>query len=454
MRRVWVPVFFVCSIAACSSEEDGEDAGRPDSGVEQDAGTATDTGVDAGRPDGSGPLDIGPGEDGGPDEDGGSRDTGGADAGGGGTFTERLIDGTGVHGQGAEILDFEGDGDLDVVVAFSLTDTIRIYLNDGSANFTAAQPMPDDSIVAMHAAAADFDGDGDRDLAVLGLFDRAVGFASQGEVTWFENPGDPQGSWTRHDITGLTFWYPLFVRAGDLTGDGRPDLVVASIDIGGNGNGVFWFRNTGGGFTQPIPIEADLPYASTALIHDVDGDGVLDVLASAYNGDELVWYENDRTGPDDDPTFTRHTIATPPAPYGMELADMDGDPALEVIATGDNGNGGQIAWYDPPADPTGQWTEHLVSEEYGAGESSRVHAADLDGDGLTDVALSSLAGSEVRVFFADGTGDFTPSLVMDGHSGANWVTLGDLDRDGRVDLVTTTYDYPGGDRISWWDNEP
>lgn len=161
-----------------------------------------------------------------------------------------------------------------------------------------------------------------------------------------------------------------------------------------------------------------------------------------------------RTAPDDNPTFTRHTIATPPAPYGMELTNMDADPELEVIATGDNGNGGQIAWYDPPADPTSLWTEQLVSEEYGAGETSRVQAADLDGDGLIDVALSSAVEGEVRVFFADGAGGFSPSLVMGGYGGVNWVTLGDLDRDGRVDLVTTTYDHPGGDRISWWDNEP
>ena len=54
-------------------------------------------------------------------------------------------------------------------------------------------------------------------------------------------------------ITGLTFWGPRYIAAGDLTGDGDPDLIVGALrtqDQNGTerGHGVHWFRNTGGAF--------------------------------------------------------------------------------------------------------------------------------------------------------------------------------------------------------------
>src|SRR5262245_26328638 len=79
-----------------STSDTGSDSGPADSGSDAGVDSGQDTGVDSGV-------------------DGGTEDTGFNDAGGGGGFTERSIDMSGVHGQGVEVLDFEGDGDLDVI---------------------------------------------------------------------------------------------------------------------------------------------------------------------------------------------------------------------------------------------------------------------------------------------------------------------------------------------------
>jgi hypothetical protein len=361
----------------------------------------------------------------------------------GGRFTERLIDGTSVHGQSVEIADMDGDGDADVVASFSLTDTVRIYASDGAGTFTEKRPIPSDTLVAMHAAPGDYDGDGDVDLAAVGLFDRAVGFDAPGEVTWFESPGSPDGSWTKREITGLTFRYPRTIASGDLTGDGRPDLVVGAVDFNGMGNGLYTFTNTGGAFTQ-APIDATLRYVAMVLIADVDGDAALDVLASSYLDGELVWYENDGSG-----GLAPHPIAARPGAFGLALADMDGDPALEAVASGDGG----ISWYDPGADPRAPWTEHVVTAAFGAGEGVRIAAADFDGEGSTDVVMTAFATGELRGFFGDGAGGFSTSPIAN-EEGVTWVAAADLDGDARVDLVTSTYNRGAGDRIVWWKNEP
>lgn len=404
--------------------------------------------VDASRQDGGGVADAGQQviDGGGAGEDSGLR--------GDPAFLEELIDGTGVHGQGAELLDVDADGDLDVVASFSLSDTVRIYLNEGAGQaWSVIEPIAEGRIVAMHAAAVDVDGDQDLDLAVVGLFDRAVGFSSAGEVTWFENPGDLQQPWTRHEITGLVFWAPLIIRAGDLTGDGRPDLVVSSIEIGGQGNGLFWFRNTGAGFSEAIPVEATLGYVSSAFVHDVDGDRDLDIVATSYSGGELVWFENLRDGPNEAPAFTRHVVASLPGPYALQLGQMDGDAEMEAVVTTATGGGGQVLWFDPPEDPRTAWTERVVTFGRGEGEV-RLAVGDLDGDGISDVAMTSFERGEVAAFFGTSGGEFEPVQIAGDHVGANWITAGDVDADGRDELITTTYDYPAGDRVSLWRSEP
>jgi hypothetical protein len=63
--------------------------------------------------------------------------------------------------------------------------------------------------------------------------------------------------------------------------------------------------------------------------------------------------------------------------------------------------------------------------------------------------------NEVRVYFAEPGGGFSAEVVMEGHTGSNAIAAGDLDRDSRIDLITTTYGFDSSfDVISWWDNEP
>lgn len=403
---------------------------------------------------GTGPRDASIPFDAGPQDDSGTP---------GATFVERVIGDEFRHGQGIQVVDMDGDGDLDVVVALSLTDTIYIYFNEeGGTRWTVVPVATMGSIVAMEVEVADLDGDGDLDIAAVGLFDRnGGGFNSPGEVTWFENGGDPRGRWTAHDITGRTFWAPRYIEAGDITGDGAHDLIVASMsttDVNGapRGNGVHWFRNAGDRFIGPTPVDAELAGVQSLIVADVDGNGVADILAVGNESDAIAWYENmRRPGTEAEaPAFTKHVIATPNAPFDITLANMDDDPELELVATLSRGEGGALVYFDPPADPRQPWREVVISETFGGGRNTRLYAADLDGDGRIDVAVGSPDTSSIRVFFNAPDG-WVSQVVHGDYTGLNWLTGGDIDGDGRADLLTSTYELSGQrDQLSWWKNQP
>lgn len=453
---VWlglVPLLLI----GCAKEGGFVDAGVP---TVRDVGFTmpADTGVvtpprDAGVVDEDGsvipPADTGvPPVDAGPPEDSGVA---------GATFTERAIDDNIVHGQGVEVVDIDGDQDLDLVASLSLTDAVLLYVNDGNGNFTRASVGRD--IVAMETAAMDVDGDRDLDLVAVGLFDRSVGvFNNPGEVRWFENPGDPTGSWTSHVVTN-SLWGALFVEGGDLTGDGRDDAVYGAItlaDNGGNpqGSGLYWSRNNGGDLVPPVAIDASLSEVYAVIVTDVDGDGPLDIIAVGGGSGEIAWYENLREGIEDNPSFDKHVIAQVTAPSDIRLANLDDDPALELVATLGNG-AGSIAWFDPPEDPSQAWAQTSISEDYGAGLANRLYVGDLNGDQRADIALGAAEFTFIRVFFQDGDGNFVPQLVVDGYTGLNWLAGADVNGDGRTDLVTHTYErISGADRLAWWINQP
>ena len=143
------------------------------------------------------------------------------------------------------VLDFDGDGDADLLVTagdnadftpvFKRGHGIRLYLGDGRGGFRLALFHRLDG--AYGAVAEDFDGDGDRDIAAVAWFadhsqgpDRAAGFVH------LENRG-PAG-FRAARVPGLErLGRFAVIDAGDLTGDGVPDIVLGNLAYGAPGPG-------------------------------------------------------------------------------------------------------------------------------------------------------------------------------------------------------------------------
>ena len=159
--------------------------------------------------------------------------------------------------------DYDRDGLTDMAVALK-SDKVEILLSQGDGTFLKADVLElQDSPTSI--AATDYNHDSLLDLAV------ANNGAMSNNVSIFLGRGDGTFEFSGHYPTGMR---PLFVSAGDFTGDGHDDLVVingtknALSFMGGNGDGTFRKAVNFGADTNP-----------TACINlDVNGDGWLDIL--------------------------------------------------------------------------------------------------------------------------------------------------------------------------------
>ena len=242
------------------------------------------------------------------------------------------------HPAHAEVVDLDKDGVPDILVAClgSRTPTdercgsVLWLRGDRSGKFT---PIPLLSGVGRVAdvRAADFDGDGDLDLVVAAFGWREIGsiLLLENQTTDWDHPKFvPRVLDERHGA--------IHVPVADLNGDGKPDFVAL---ISQEHETVVAFLNEGGGrFRQETIWTAPHPaYGSSGIeLVDLDGDGDLDVLYT--NGDAIDnllirpehgvrWLENRGAFP-----FVQHELAAMPGVHRAVAADFDGDGDLDILA--------------------------------------------------------------------------------------------------------------------------
>ena len=240
---------------------------------------------------------------------------------------------------------------------------------------------------------ADFDGDGDLDLVVA-----EFGWHSTGSISLLENRAGsgerPQFELRKIDSRHGTIHVPV----ADLNGDGRPDFVAAisqeheTVEI--------FFSNGAGGFDRRKIFDAEDPSFGTSGIQlvDLDQDGDLDVLHT--NGDTfdsfylkpnhgIRWLENRGDG-----TFERHEL-TPMAGVHRALAgDLDGDGDLDIVACAlfprvlkgvpPASGFASILWLEQTA--PGEFVRHTIERENC--RHAALELGDFDDDGCLDIAVA------------------------------------------------------------------
>ncbi len=178
--------------------------------------------------------------------------------------------------------DVDGDGDNDALSASEDDDKVAWYENRTGDGSTWKEWIITEKADSAHSVyAADVDGDGDVDVISASYLDDTV--------AWHENTDGKGAAWKAHPIS-TSADAAMSVVAADLDGDGDLDVLSAS----GNDDTVAWHENTAGNgsawTSRTISRAIDAPFSVHAA--DLDGDGDVDALSASFFDDTIAWYRN------------------------------------------------------------------------------------------------------------------------------------------------------------------
>jgi hypothetical protein len=179
--------------------------------------------------------------------------------------------------------DIDGDGDIDAVSASENDDKVAWYENRTGDGTTWKEWIITEKADSAHSVyAADIDGDGDLDVLSASYLDDTV--------AWHENLDGKGTTWKAHPIS-TSADAAMSVVAADIDGDGDLDVLSASA----NDDTVAWHENTAGNgsawISRTISKAVDAPFSVYAA--DLDGDGDVDALSASFFDDTIAWYRNE-----------------------------------------------------------------------------------------------------------------------------------------------------------------
>jgi alpha-tubulin suppressor-like RCC1 family protein len=242
---------------------------------------------------------------------------------------------------------------------------------------------------------------------------------------------------------------PAGTAIGDLDGDGKPDLVL----INAQDNSIWIYRNlsTNGAlaaasFAPPVILSLAGNPIGLALA-DLDGDGRLDVLVTDNQNNHVSVFQNLCVpGSITTNSFaTRVDFPVGQQPFTLAAMDLNGDGRADIVTVNLSDNTFSVLQNlgSPGGITTNSFAAHV---DFATGLSPEgVAIGDLDGDGRPDIAVANIGGNSVSVFrnLNPGgnitTNSFAPRVDFTGAGGGEAVAIGDIDGDGKPDLLISGY---------------
>lgn len=305
------------------------------------------------------------------------------------------------------IADLDADGVRDVIATSAEPAVVSVFRGTGGGAFAARvdRALPG---APRALAVADVTGDGRPDLVV-------ACFAQWVSVL----PGLGDGTFgPRLDLAAGS--RPSALEVHDVTGDGRPDLVVA-IEVT-NQVAVLPADGAGGfGARMSHPVSGG---ADGLAVGHLDGDGRADVVVGATAARELTVLVGAPAGG----LAYWNVVSLDAAPRTLAGAYLDADAALDVVIADDGASLTVLR-----GDGAGDFSSRVAWPSL-AGVTG-LALADVDGDGRLDAVAASPSAGAIAVHPGDGNGGFGAATEYPQAGRPHAVAAGDLNGDGRTDAA-------------------
>ena len=362
-------------------------------------------------------------------------------------------------GYAVRLVDMNGDRRLDIAIVDS--ERILWLENPNWAEHVILQGQTKKDNVCF--APYDIDGDGQLDFAV-GADWRPADTKTGGTIQWITGGKDPAGRWKLHPIGEHPTTHRM--NFADLDGDGRQELLVAPLmgkdttrpDFAEHGTPLLLFQvpaDPVNGPWKPEVICDDVHVTHNFQVIDMDGDKQPEILLVSFEGVNLLARQKDGK-------WKRTLIGagnqeTSPNKGASEIKRGKLAGGSDYLATIEPWHGHQVVVYTRPGSPRlrrgnaarsdglqasdALWTRHVLDEDLKWGHA--VWCANLDNDeddelviGVRDNA-SETSKCGVRIFDPQEAADgkWSRQIVDPGSVAVEDLTAGDLNGDGRTDLV-------------------
>src|SRR6056297_516369 len=330
--------------------------------------------------------------------------------------------------------DVDGNGYLDLVAGIHDAENL-LYLNDGSGTFGGGISISSDIDLTHALVLGDVDNDGDLDLI--------AGNWSQTNRLYLNNgTNTPFNGVIGSDISGDVFDTEELVL-GDVDGDGDLDLISGERDAPSRlylNNGT---ANPFNGVTGS-DIGSIVNDTRAVALGDVDGDGDVDLIeGNAAPFASRVYLNNGTTTPFS--SVDSYLFSDGDTLDALALGDLDGDGDLDLVAgkAGISGAGqiNRLFRNDGGASPFGSGNGSQIGSD--AHATKALYLGDVDADGDLDLIDGNDGGTN-RLYLNNGGADpfsgVTGISIGTATRSTQALAVGDMDRDGDLDLVTGNSD--------------
>lgn len=336
---------------------------------------------------------------------------------------------------GISVCDMNGDERPDILAAAWNDDEIAFWINSGEPTPQWEEHTVEESLDgAAFCDGGDLNGDGLIDIAACGFYAEAV-------MIYLADGND---GWTVYQLCDdLADAHEVHLT--DINGDGLLDCVAAA---GGNCSIASWLND---GSTPDSWDRHDvclgMEGGRSVCFGDFDEDGDVDMAGCALVCDDIRWWENSGEAV---PEWTEHQIENYfNGSHMIRACDMNCDGFTDLICTA-FGNGRTGVWYNSGTVPV-EWDKQLLAGSFGL--ALGVEAVDINGDGLPDLAGTSMNPDQLAIWINNGDLPSTwEKTVVDDYLLDGWpLGSGDFNGDGRQDL---TAGGNGAGYIRWYENMP